>query len=120
MRASGHDNALPLGPMMRWLVLVIFVGLLGLCYVHMKHKLKVDGDKCRDLEAAIAALDEKLKVAGNEVMRLTSRPELERRRQEGFIRMIEVQDSRLNRLRVQTTALAAQPVGQDMNGEVFP
>ena len=120
MRTSGHDNALPLGPMMRWLVLVIFVGLLGLCYVHMKHKLKVDGDRCRDLEAAIAALDEKLKVAGNEVMRLTSRPELERRRQEGFIRMIEVQDSRLNRLRVQTTALAAQPVARDAEGEVFP
>ncbi|MGA0848809.1 MAG: hypothetical protein ACO3RX_02560 [Chthoniobacterales bacterium] len=120
MRTSGHDNALPLGPMMRWLVLVVFVGLLGLCYVHMKHKLKVDGDKCRDLEAAIAALDEKLKVAGNEVMRLTSRPELERRRQEGWISMIEVQDSRLNRLRVQTTALAAQPVGRETDGEVFP
>ena len=120
MRTSGHDNALPLGPMMRWLVLVVFVGLLGLCYVHMKHKLKVDGDRCRDLEAAIAALDEKLKVAGNEVMRLTSRPELERRRQEGWISMIEVQDSRLNRLRVQTTALAAQPVGRETDGEVFP
>jgi hypothetical protein len=120
MRTSAHDNALPVGPMMRWLVLVIFVGLLGLCYVHMKHKLKVDGDRCRDLEAAIAALDEKLKVAGNEVMRLTSRPELERRRQEGWISMIEVQDSRLNRLRVQTTALAAQPVGRETDGEVFP
>lgn len=120
MRTSSHDNALPLGPMMRWLVLVVLVGLLGLSYVHMKHKLKVDGDRCRDLEAAIAALDEKLKVAGNEVMRLTSRPELERRRQEGLIRMIEVQDSRLNRLRVQTTALVAQPVERDTAGEVMP
>jgi hypothetical protein len=31
-----------------------------------------------------------------------------------------VQDSRLNRLRVQTTALAAQPVGRETDGEVFP
>ena len=53
-------------------------------------------------------------------MRLTSRPELERRRDEGFIRMIEVQDSRLNRLRVQTTALAAQPVVRSDSGEVVP
>ncbi len=120
MRTSGRDDALPLGPMVRWLVLVAFFGLLGLSYVHMKHKLKVDGDRCRDLESAIAALDEKLKVAGNEVMRLTSRPELERRRDEGIIRMIEVQDSRLNRLRVQTTALAAQPVKRDEVGEVYP
>lgn len=120
MTTGRRDNALPLGPIMRWLVLVVFLGLLGLCYVHMKHKLKVDGDRCRDLEAAVAALDEKLKVAGNEIMRLTSRPELERRRQEGFIRMIQVQDSRLNRLRVQTTALAAQPVGPAEGAEVIP
>lgn len=119
MRNQGHDNALPLGPLMRWLVLVVFVGLLGLCYVHMKHKLKVDGDRCRDLEAALEALDEKLQVAGNEIMRLTSRPELERRRQEGLIRMIQVQDSRLNRLRVQTSALAARPVVRDNQGEVL-
>ena len=120
MRFESRDHALPLGPLMRWLVLVVFVGLLGLCYVHMKHKLKADGDRCRELEMALAALDEKLQVAGNEVMRLTSRPELERRRDEGFIRMIEVQDSRLNRLRVQTTALAAQPVVRNANGEVLP
>jgi hypothetical protein len=120
MRQGGHDNALPLGPLMRWLVLVVFVGLLGLCYVHMKHKLKVDGDRCRDLEMALEALDERLLVANNEIMRLTSRPELERRRQEGLIRMIQVQDSRLNRLRVQTSALAAQPVERNNEGEVMP
>ena len=74
MRFESRDNALPLGPLMRWLVLVVFVGLLGLCYVHMKHKLKVDGDRCRELEMALEVLDEKLQVAGNEVMRLTSRP----------------------------------------------
>jgi hypothetical protein len=33
MRFESRDNALPLGPLMRWLVLVVFVGLLGLCYV---------------------------------------------------------------------------------------
>jgi hypothetical protein len=120
MRFESADSALPLGPLMRWLVLVVFVGLLGLCYVHMKHKLKADGDRCRELEMGLASLDEKLQVAGNEVMRLTSRPELERRRDEGFIRMIEVQDSHLNRLRVQTTALAAQPVVRDASGEVLP
>jgi hypothetical protein len=76
----------------------------------MKHKLKVEGDRCRELEHAVADLDEKIKVAGNEIMRLTSRPALERRRAEGLIEMIPVQDSRLTRLRVQTTALAAQPV----------
>jgi len=120
MRTGGSDNALPLGPLARWLVVVLFFGLFGLCYVHMKHKLKVDGDRCRELEMAVEALDERLLVANNEIMRLTSRPELERRRQEGLIRMVQVQDSRLNRLRVQTSALAAQPVERDERGEVLP
>jgi hypothetical protein len=44
---------------------------------------------------------------------------LERRRQEGLIRMIPVQDTRLNRLRVQTSALAAEPVVRGPDGEVL-
>ncbi len=118
MRPSTRDNALPLGPLMHWLVVVIFLGLLGLCYVHMKHKLKVDGDRCRDLEHSVADLDEKLKVAANEIMRLTSRPALERRRQEGFIRMVQVQDSRMVRLRAQTMQEASLPASPEQ--EVMP
>jgi len=120
MRFENRDNALPLGPLMRWLVFVVFVGLLGLCYVHMKHKLKLDGDRCRDLEMAVEALDEKLQVNGNEIMRLTSRPELERRRNEGLIRMVEVQNNRINRVLVPTTALANRPIVRNDNGEVLP
>ncbi len=118
MRTAARDNALPLGPLMHWLVVVVFLGLLGLCYVHMKHKLKVDGDRCRDLEHAVADLDEKLKVADNEVMRLTSRPALERRRQEGFIRMVQVQDSRMVRLRAQAVEEASLPAAPAQ--EVLP
>lgn len=98
MRATSRDNALPLGPLVCWVIVAIFLSILGLSYVRMKHTLKVDGDRCRDLEHEVADLDEKLKVITNEMMRLTSRPALERRRQEGFIRMVQVQDSRLVRL----------------------
>lgn len=108
MKSVRHENTLPIGPLMSWAVIVLFVGLLGLCYVHMKHKLKVDGDRCRELEMAVADLDEKLKVAGNEIMHMASRPALERRRQEGFIRMIPVQDARMVRVRADTAAAAAQ------------
>lgn len=110
MKRVTYDNTLPIGLFVRWGLIVGFIGFLGLCFVQMKHKLKVDGDRCRELELAISDLDEKLKVASNEVMRLTSRPALERRRQEGFIQMVQVQDGRLVRLRVQTSAAAALPV----------
>jgi hypothetical protein len=123
MRRVAYENALPLGPIMRWAVLAVLTGMLGLCYVHMKHKLKVEGDRCRELEAVVADLDERLKVTGNEIMRLTSRPELERRRQEGFIKMIGVQDSRLQRLRARPDSVmevtAYQPPPTAV-GEVTP
>lgn len=118
MKTISRDSALPLGPLMHWVVVVAFLGLLGLCYVHMKHKLKVDGDRRRDLEHAVADLDEKLKVAANEIMRLTSRPALERRRQEGFIRMVQVQDSRMLRLRPQAPAEAS--LAPDVKQEEVP
>lgn len=93
----------------RWLALVVFVGLLGLSYVHMKQKLTADGDLCRELENAVRELDEKLLGVNSDIRRLTGRPSLERRRQEGFIRMMEVADSRIVRLRPQTES-AALPV----------
>jgi hypothetical protein len=114
MRRMHRDNALPLGPLARWLCVVFFFGLLGLCYVHMKHKLKVDGDRCRELEHAVADLDEKLKVAGNEIMRLTSRPTLERRRAEGLIEMIPVPDSRLVRLRPQSDVASGNGLMEEL------
>ncbi len=110
MKKSSHDNALPLGPIFSWVMIAIFLSVVGLCFVRMKHTLKVDGDRCRDLEHEVADLDEKLKVANNEMMRLTSRPALERRRQEGFIRMVQVQDSRLVRLYPQTSQEASLSV----------
>ncbi len=98
--------------LVRWLALVVFVGLLGVCYVHMKQKLTTDGNLCRDLENSVRELDEKLLGINSDIRRLTGRPALERRRQEGYIRMMEVSDARIVRLRLQTEA-AALPVADD-------
>lgn len=105
MRAR-QDQGPGAGFLARWLSLVVFVGVLGLCYVQMKQKLTADGDRCRELENAVRELDEKLLGVTSDIRRLTGRPSLERRRKEGFISMMEVSDSRLVRLRPQTDAAA--------------
>lgn len=97
----------------RWLTLVIFVGLLGVCYVHMKQKLTADGNLCRDLENAVRELDERLLGVSSEIRRLTGRPSLERRRQEGFINMMEVTDARIVRLRPQIESAALPAADED-------
>jgi hypothetical protein len=97
----------------RWLTLVIFVGLLGVCYVHMKQKLTADGNLCRELENAVRELDEKLLGVNSDIRRLTGRPSLERRRQEGFINMMEVTDARIVRLRPQTESASLPSVNEE-------
>jgi len=112
-RQARHEHSAGLGLLARWLAVVVFVGLLGLCYVHMKQKLASDGNLCRELENAVRELDEKLLVVNTDIRRFTGRPSLERRRDEGFIRMIDVTDSRIVRLREQTEAasLPAETLG---------
>lgn len=100
------EQSASLGLLARWLAVVVFVGLLGLSYVHMKQKLASDGNLCRELENAVRELDEKLLVVNTDIRRLTGRPSLERRRDEGFIRMIDVADSRIVRLREQTESVS--------------
>lgn len=106
MGASLRDQSSGLGFLVPWLALVVFMAVLGFCYVHLKHRLTADGNLCRELEIAVRDLDEKLVGVTSDIRKLTGRPSLERRRQEGFIRMMDVSDSRIVRLRPQTEAAA--------------
>ena len=106
MSRSRSEQSAGFGVLARWVAVVVFIGLLGLCYVQMKQKLAADGNLCHELENAVKELDEKLLVANTDIRKLSGRPALERRREEGFIRMIEVTDSRVVRLREQTDAAA--------------
>lgn len=106
MSRAHSEQVLPLGSLMPWLCLVAFIGLLGLCYVNMTQKLKTDGDLCRELEQKVHDLDEKIQVASGEIIRMTARPALERRREEGFIKMMPVTDARLVRLRPESASAA--------------
>lgn len=110
MSASRRSQSSGLGFLVPWLALVVFMAVLGFCYVHLKHRLAADGNLCRELEIAVRDLAEKLDGVNSDVRKLTGRPSLERRRQEGFIRMMDVSDARIVRLRSQSEA-AALPAG---------
>ena len=104
-----REQSSGLGLLACWLAVVLFAGLLGLCYVQMKQKLAADGNLCRELENAVRELDERLLAANTDIRKLSGRPALERRKQEGFIRMIDVTDSRIVRLREQSENAALSP-----------
>ena len=74
MSRTHQDQAQGAMFLVRWLALVVFVGLLGVCYVHMKQKLTTDGNLCRELENSVRELDEKLLGINSDIRRLTGRP----------------------------------------------
>lgn len=111
-----HDHGQSTVALVGWLALVVFIGVLGVCYVHLKQGLAADGNLCRELEISVRELDEKLVAVNSDIRRFTGRPSLERRRQEGFFRMMEISDSRVVRLRPRTES-AALPVAAE---EVTP
>ncbi|MEY3480774.1 MAG: hypothetical protein RIQ71_1549 [Verrucomicrobiota bacterium] len=109
MNRAQREQSAGVGPLACWLAVVLFIGFLGLCYVQMKQKLAAEGNICRELENSVKGLDEKLHVLNTDIRRLTGRPSLERRKEEGFIRMIEVTDSRIVRVRKGTDNAALSP-----------
>lgn len=95
---NSREESSGIGLLACWLAVVLFVGLLGLCYVQMKQKLTADGNLCRELENAVKDLDEKLLDVGTDIRKLSGRPALERRCEQGFIRMVQVTETRIVRL----------------------
>lgn len=108
MNRTGHTQAQSAGAglLACWLAVVLFIGLLGLCYVQMKQKLAADGNLCRELENTVKDLDEKLLDVNTNIRRLSGRPALERRCEQGFIRMVQVSDSCIVRVPRQTEVAA--------------
>lgn len=103
MRSERHESVLPVAPLMRWLVLVVFIGLLGLCYVQMKIRLTAAGNEQRELERELLQMGEKNQVLQSQVTRLSSRAALQARMEEGMIRMVPIPDTQVVRLRAVET-----------------
>lgn len=111
MNRANREQSSGAGLMACWLAIVLFAGFLGLCHVQMKQKLAADGNLCRELENAVKGLDEKIRTVNTDIRRLSGRPSLERRREEGFIRMIDVTEGSMVRVREQTEAAALSDRG---------
>lgn len=111
MSRVNREQSSGAGLMACWLAIVLFAGFLGLCCVQMKQRLAADGNLCRELENAVKGLDEKLRTVNTDIRRLSGRPALERRREEGFIRMVDVTEGAMVRVREQTESAALSDGG---------
>ncbi|HEY4272617.1 MAG TPA: hypothetical protein VGM65_11470 [Candidatus Udaeobacter sp.] len=106
-------NTVHAASLARWIVMTAFLALAGLAYVYLTLQLYHLGERRKAVENELASLRTQNDTASAQIATLTSRPALQRRLKEGYLKMIPVSESRIVRLTMparSTEEDAIQPV----------
>jgi hypothetical protein len=101
-------NSIEVNFLARWVVAVFFMGLAGLFFVYLKNQQHAIGDQSRMVEMALRESEAKNEALKARITALTSRGALQRRIDEGYIRLEPIRDTAIARV---TPALPAEPDG---------
>jgi hypothetical protein len=93
-----QSNRLQFASLLRWVIVAAFLGVAGLSYVYLKNQLHVSGVQRKGLEQQLALLKAQNSVMEARIAQLTSRTELQRRLDSGFIKLTPIKDEFLVRL----------------------
>ena len=93
-----HANPLPVASLARWIFLAFFAGVIGLSYVYLKNEQARTGDQIKNMERRLNELTTQNEVLHGRVSTLSSRTALQKRLNDGFIKMIPVTDNRIVRV----------------------
>ncbi len=118
MRGMARQDSTPIAPILRWVVLAVFLTVLGISYVQMKNRLAATGFQIRDLERKLVQLAERNQVQQAQITRLSSRAALQARLDAGFIKMIPVVEADVVKLRAVDPGTEVARLGQPEAAEV--
>ena len=90
-------NSIEVNFLARWLVAMFFIGLAGLFFVYLKNQQHAVGDQSRGVELAISELEAKNDALKARITAMTSRGALQRRVDEGYIRLEPIRDTAIAR-----------------------
>lgn len=102
-----HTNSLPAAGICRWAVYALFLALAGLGYVYLKNGIHADGEQVSKLEKERKTLDTANEVLRTHIASLSSRSVLQRRLNEGFIKMVQINDGSIVRISGDLPSIAA-------------
>ena len=91
-------NKVRLSLVTRGMAVAAVLGAVGLSYVYMKNKLHQYGEERRKLEHRLAGVRREIKLAEVQVAEWGSRAVLQRRLQDGFVRLQPIAEDRIVRL----------------------
>ena len=103
-------NPIHIVPLFRWLLLALFVGGCGLLFVLVKNQQHFIGEQTRGAERQIRDIRAQNEVLLAKISSLSSRAELQRKLNQGFIALKPIQDHCIGRL--------GQPVIAERDGIV--
>lgn len=92
-----HTHAIPVGPLAKVVVVAFFLAAAGLSYVYFKNQLCTSGTQIKKLEHELSELETQNELVRGRIALLSSRTVLQRRLNEGFIKMIPISDDRILR-----------------------
>lgn len=101
-------NSIEVNFLARWLVVFFLLGLSGLFFVYLKNQQHSVGSQAHAVELALREAEAKNEALGARITAMTSRGALQRRLDEGYIRLEAIRDTAIARI---TPALPAEPDG---------
>jgi hypothetical protein len=97
-RRRKNFNPIDAPSLARWIVLAAFAAVTGLSYVYLTVQLHHQGVQKKLLEQELVALRTQNEDARVQIAALTSRTALQRRLQEGYLKMIPITEQSIVRL----------------------
>jgi hypothetical protein len=85
-----HMNTIDAASLARWIVITAFVAVTGLIYVYLTVQLNRLGDRKKALELELGSLRVQSTDMSSQIANLTSRPALERRLKEGYLKLVPI------------------------------
>ena len=111
-RRRKNFNPIDAPSLARWIVIAAFTAVTGLSYVYLTVQLHHQGLQKKSLEQELVAVRTQNEDAKVQIAALTSRTALQRRLQEGYLKMIPITEQSIVRL--------GAPVWSAGEGEVQP
>lgn len=98
IRRRTRTNSLPLAPIVRMILLAVFLAVAGISYVYIKIQQHGLGEELRTIERELTEVRAYNEVLQAQISAQTSRRALQQRLQEGFIALVPIEDNRIARL----------------------
>ena len=93
-----NQNQVPIGAFSPWMVIALVALVGGLSWVYLTNQRHTRGNEIKDLERQLATLRLDNEALRTKIATLSSRPALQRRMNEGFIKMVPITQDRIVQL----------------------